>query len=186
MRDMTSVVSDVGEPRTAAASDERTLRNRHLSPISPLSPAEQSTCRFHENDRVTRIPPPADLHAIALSHDLAMSFTLTMSGVVVGRSELEVRHVASSVALGAFRPGLGYELAQPVFELYSTAAGETDGLARYRTAREALRLTLADASGASVSIRELHIRPRTEGEVSESGLVLEVVTDDARIWTAAS
>ena len=115
-----------------------------------------------------------------------MSFTLTMSGVIVGRSELEVRDAARHVALGAFRPGLGYDLVQPVFALYDGAAPDPEASRRYRKAREALRLNLADAFGTSVSIRDLHIRPRGEGEASESGLVLEVVTDDPRIWTPLS
>jgi len=115
-----------------------------------------------------------------------MSFTLTMSGVIVGRSELEVRDATRRVALGAFRPGLGYDLVQPVFMLYGGAGANSDALGRYRKAREALRLTLADASGAALSIRDLHIRPRGDGESSDSGLVLEVVTDDARMWTALS
>ena len=114
-----------------------------------------------------------------------MSFTLTMSGVIVGRSELEVRDEDRRMALGAFRPGLGYELAQPVFALYHSAGGDSDALGRYRKAREALRLTLADAAGTALPVRELHIRPRREGESSDSGLVLEVVSDDPRLWTPA-
>ena len=80
-----------------------------------------------------------------------MSFTLTMSGVIVGRSELETRDPARRVASGVFRPGLGYELAQPVFDLYAAAGQDADALARYRTARDALRLQLADSSPVSVS-----------------------------------
>ena len=113
-----------------------------------------------------------------------MSYTLTMSGVIVGRSELEMRDAAARVARGAFRPGLGYELAQPVFALYQSSGSDSGRLAQYRKAREALRLTLADSAGASVPVRDLHIRPSTAGESSESGLVLEIVTDDPRIWTS--
>jgi len=115
-----------------------------------------------------------------------MSFTLTMSGVIVGRSELEVRDAARHLASGAFRPGLGYELAQPVFALHDSVNGDPAGLERYRKAREALRLRLTDASGVSVSLRELHIRPRADGESSDTGLVLEIVTDDPRMWTIVS
>ena len=115
-----------------------------------------------------------------------MSYTLTMSGVIVGRSELEMRDAAARVARGAFRPGLGYELAQPVFALYQGLGSDAEGLARYRKARDALRLNLTDSAGTSVSVRDLHIRPSTDGESSESGLVLEIVTDDARIWRPGS
>ena len=115
-----------------------------------------------------------------------MSYTLTMSGVIVGRSELEVRDAEARVARGAFRPGLGYELAQPVFSLYHGSGSDAEELARYRKARDALRLELTDSAGASVRVRDLYIRPSTDGEPSESGLVLEIVTDDSRIWTRGS
>jgi hypothetical protein len=115
-----------------------------------------------------------------------MSFTLTMSGVIVGRSELELRDASRRLASGAFRPGLGYDLAQPVFALHESASGDSSALERYRKAREALRLTLTDGSGMSVSLIELHIRPTADGESSASGLVLEVVTDDPRIWADGS
>jgi hypothetical protein len=113
-----------------------------------------------------------------------MSYTLTMSGVIVGRSELEMRDAAARVARGAFRPGLGYELAQPVFALYQGSGSDADGLARYRKARDALRLNLADSSGVTVPVLDLYIRPSTDAESSESGLVLEVMTDDSRLWTS--
>ena len=115
-----------------------------------------------------------------------MSFTLTMSGVIVGRSELELRDASRRVASGAFRPGLGYDLAQPVFALHESANGDPATADRYRKAREALRLELSDASGRSVSHSELHIRPTADGESSDSGLVLEVVTDDHWIWADGS
>jgi hypothetical protein len=109
-----------------------------------------------------------------------MSFTLSMSGVIVGRSELETRDSARRVASGAFRPGLGYDLAQPILALYQSAAGDTDALSRYRKAREALRLQLADSSGKVVAVRELHIRPGS----ADGSLVLEIETDDPAIWSA--
>ena len=112
-----------------------------------------------------------------------MSYTLTMSGVIVGRSELETRDAASQVARGAFRPGLGYELAEPVFALFAQAAGDSHGLAKYRKAREALRLQLADSSGTIVSVRELHVRKAADYESSPTGLVLEVETSDPLIWS---
>jgi hypothetical protein len=110
-----------------------------------------------------------------------MSFILTISGVIVGRSELEVRDPDRKVARGAFRPGLGYELAQPVFELYDSAGADQAAVARYRQARDALKLQLADASGRVLTVRELHIR---KGPVngSQPTIVLEVETDDPAIW----
>ena len=105
-----------------------------------------------------------------------MSFTLTMSGVIVGRSELENRDASGRVASGVFRPGLGYELVQPVFELYEQAAGDGDVLVRYRRSREALKLQLTDSSGVPIDVRELHIGR------SGGSLVLRVETDDPSIW----
>ena len=111
-----------------------------------------------------------------------MTFTLTMAGVIVGRSELEVRDPDRKVARGAFRPGLGYELAQPVFELYDAAGGDQFAISRYRQARDALKLQLADASGHVVALRDLHIRkgPAHGGQAS---IVMEVETDDPAIWS---
>jgi hypothetical protein len=113
-----------------------------------------------------------------------MSFTLTMSNVIVGRSELEHRDPERRLATGAFRPGLGYELAQPVFELYDAASGDAAALARYRQARDALRLTLAGPSGASVAIRELRVRRADTGAASRPALVLEIETDDPAFWAS--
>ena len=115
-----------------------------------------------------------------------MSFTLRMSGVIVGRSELETRDATRSLARGAFRPGLGYELAEPVFMLFEQAAGSADALARYRKAREALRLELQDSSGRLVAVRDLHIRRNVASGMPASGLTLEVETDDPLMWTPAT
>lgn len=112
-----------------------------------------------------------------------MSFTLTMSGVIVGRSELEVRDADRRVARGAFRPGLGYELAQPVFELYEAAGTDQAAIARYRQARDALKLQLADASGRVLSLRDIHLR-RGPAVGGQTGIVMEVETDDPAIWSA--
>jgi hypothetical protein len=105
-----------------------------------------------------------------------MSFTLTMSGVIVGRSELENRDASGRVASGVFRPGLGYELVQPVFALYDQAAGDGDALARYRKSRDALKLQLTDSLGAPMSVRDVRI------EQTGGSLVLRVETDDPSIW----
>ena len=114
-----------------------------------------------------------------------MSFTLTRSGVIVGRSELETRDPARRVASGVFRPGLGYDLAQPVFALYDTAAQDADALARYRKARDALRLQLVDSSGAPVTLRQVDIRRDPSAAAAATALVIEVETDDPAIWRHA-
>lgn len=105
-----------------------------------------------------------------------------MSSIIVGRSELESRDPARHVASGVFRPGLGYELAQPVFALYESAVGDQGALGRYRRAREALRLELTDSAGARVSFRELHILTRPQEKSDRQEFVIEVESDDSLLW----
>ena len=112
-----------------------------------------------------------------------MSFTLKMSGVIVGRSELENRDASNHVASGVFRPGLGYDLVQPIFDLLETAGDSAEAMSRYRKSRDALRLQLTDSSGSALAVRELHIR-RKKG--SASAPMLEVETDDPGFWTQSS
>jgi hypothetical protein len=113
-----------------------------------------------------------------------MSFLLRMSGVIVGRSELETRDVERRVVSGVFRPGLGYDLVQPVFALYEDAR-DPDSLARYRKARDALRLQLTAASGTPVQVRDLHIRRAADSPATSSSLVLEIESDDPSFWGEA-
>ena len=112
-----------------------------------------------------------------------MSFTLRMSGVIVGRSELESRDAALGLARGAFRPGMGYELTEPIFALIDGAGDDPEALARYRKARDALRLTLTDSSGVTVSTRSLHVRRDAGATPGEPALVLEIETDDPQLWS---
>jgi hypothetical protein len=109
-----------------------------------------------------------------------MSFTLKMSAVIVGRSELENRDPGRGAASGVFRPGLGYDLVEPIFGLYDDAGTDPEALSRYRKSRDALRLQLTDSSGRPVVIRELHIRRTAKATAP----VLEVETDDPAFWTA--
>jgi len=121
------------------------------------------------------VPPQQDQRQM---HEVLADAGAALQQVVDGRAdEGHARPVLEPV---------GYELAQPVFALYQGLGSDAEGLARYRKARDALRLNLTDSAGTSVSVRDLHIRPSTDGESSESGLVLEIVTDDARIWRPGS
>jgi hypothetical protein len=115
-----------------------------------------------------------------------MSFTLTMSGVIVGRSELETRDPATRVVRGAFRPGLGYDLTQPIFALFTANDGDPEALSKYRKARDALKLELTDSAGTPVRTRQIHIRPDGAAGGRKSGLLLEVETDDPTVWNATS
>ena len=107
-----------------------------------------------------------------------------MSGVIVGRSELEDRDPATRVVRGRFRPGLGYDLVQPVFALYEGASADATALARYRKAREALRLQLTDVAGTPVSFRELHIEPNAHAKPGAKDYVIVIESDDPLIWAA--
>ncbi|HEX5075881.1 MAG TPA: hypothetical protein VFW03_21895 [Gemmatimonadaceae bacterium] len=108
-----------------------------------------------------------------------MSFTVKMSGVIVGRSDLENRDATRRVASGAFRPGLGYDLVQPIFDLLETAAHSVEAMSRYRRSRDALRLQLTDSSGSVLTVRELHIRRHA----GSGAPMLEVEIDDPGFWT---
>ncbi|HEX3868750.1 MAG TPA: hypothetical protein VHV78_18440, partial [Gemmatimonadaceae bacterium] len=75
-----------------------------------------------------------------------MRHTVRLHGVIVGHSDLANADRDLGRAWGAFRPGLGYDLVQPVFRLFAQAAPR-DGsprdetkLARYYAARDALEL----------------------------------------------
>ena len=114
-----------------------------------------------------------------------MSFTLTMSGVIVGRTDLENRDAVQRVARGIFRPGLGYELAQPVFDLYEAARMDPAGIDRYRRARDALQLRLTDAGGTPVTFRELHIQRANEAAGEGDDYMIEVSSDDPRLWSTS-
>jgi hypothetical protein len=78
-----------------------------------------------------------------------MVYTLRMHGVTVGHSDLEHRDPAANTAAGVFRPGLGYELVEPIFQL----EGE-----RGRQAIEKLSLELVDAKGNVVPTSRIEIR----------------------------
>jgi len=111
-----------------------------------------------------------------------MSFILKMSGVIVGRSELENRNATRRLASGVFRPGLGYDLVRPIFDLLETVGDSAEAMSRYRKARDALHLQLSDSSGSALTVRELHIR-RNSGSGAP---ILEVETDDPGFWTQSS
>ncbi len=110
-----------------------------------------------------------------------MKHTVMLHGVIVGHSELEDRVPGSLEAAGRFRRGLGYELVQPVFRLFSEAVpmpgGEPmdeDKLERYHAARDRLGLSLVDASGRAVPTNVIHI-----ADYGAEGVRLEVLLKDA-------
>jgi hypothetical protein len=120
-----------------------------------------------------------------------MRHTVTLQGIVIGHSELEGRDQSLGRAWGPFRPGLGYELVQPIFRLFSEAVplpgGEPldqDKLARYHAARDKLGLELADASGKRIATSAIHIADYTARR-GENALELDVLISDAEFWAGS-
>ena len=113
-----------------------------------------------------------------------MRHTVKLAGVIVGHSDLEEADASLGRAWGKFRPGLGYELVQPVFQLFREAVpmrgGEPrdkDKLARYYAARDKLGLSLVDPTGAVIRTSTIHIAdydPQVE---------LDVLISDDDYWT---
>lgn len=117
-----------------------------------------------------------------------MRHTVKLHGVIVGHSELEQRDSLERRAWGQFRPGLGYELVQPIFRLFTEAVPLPGGeprdeekLARYHAARDRLGLELVDASGRTIDTSAIHIADYREGRGTEA-MELEVLVSDEEFW----
>jgi hypothetical protein len=116
-----------------------------------------------------------------------MRHTVRLHGVVVGSSELEHAEPDLGRAWGALRPGLGYEMVQPVFRLFAQAvprdgsAKNKEMLERYYKARDALQLQLEDTDGRIIHTSAVHIADYTVEE-GESALELDVLISDDAYW----
>lgn len=115
-----------------------------------------------------------------------MRHTVKLKGVIVGHSELESVDESLGRAWGTFRPGLGYELVQPVFRLFSGAVPMPGGeprdqekLARYHAARDRLGLSLVDANGKVIKTTAIHIADYLE---EKGQLDLDVLISDEKYW----
>ena len=132
---------------------------------------------------------PSTLHRVAAEHYFAtMRHTLKLHGVVVGWSDLERIEPDVGRARGRFRPGIGYELVQPVFRLFAEAVPRADGalrdetkLARYYKSRDSLALVLVDASGELIPTSAIHIADYTGDGNGECEL--DVLIADADYWS---
>ena len=118
-----------------------------------------------------------------------MRHTVKLQNVTIGWSDLEERDPGGQRAWGRFRPGVGYELVQPVFRLFSEAVPLPGGepmdeekLSRYHAARDKLGLVLEDASGRRVATSAIHIADYTERN-GEEAIELEVLVRDETFWT---
>lgn len=114
--------------------------------------------------------------------------TVRLAGVVIGYSDLEEAWPAEGRARGAFRPGVGYELVEPVFRLFVEAVPVPDGavrddakLERYHQSRDALNLRLEDADGTVVGTSAIHIADYAR-ERGAAARRLEVLIRDDGYW----
>jgi hypothetical protein len=78
-----------------------------------------------------------------------LSYTVRLRSIIVGRAELAEADPATGARSGAFRPGPGYELVEPLFQLRGTG---------YQQAMRALGLELLDNRGTVVPTRSIDIR----------------------------
>jgi len=116
-----------------------------------------------------------------------MRHTLRLHGVIIGHSDLENVDPDLMRAWGEFRPGLGYELVQPVFELFARAAPR-DGsqkdrvlLDRYHESRDALNLELQDDRGQTIKTSAIHIADYS-GEPGGPPPELDVLISENAYW----
>jgi hypothetical protein len=119
-----------------------------------------------------------------------MRHTLKLHGVVIGWSELEQIEPELGRAHGRFRPGLGYELVQPVFRLYAEAVPRSEAprdeakLERYYKSRDALQLELLDPTGRPIPTSTIHIADYSSEDGGECEL--DVLIADAEYWERRS
>lgn len=113
--------------------------------------------------------------------------TVKLHGITVGYSELEDADPAMGRARGRFRPGVGYELVQPIFRLYAEAVPRPDGavadekkLARYHKSRDALDLSLQDDTGRPVTTSAIHIADYSGDR--DGAIELDVLITDRAYW----
>jgi len=117
-----------------------------------------------------------------------MRHTVRLKGVIVGYSELENIDETLGRAWGLFRPGMGYDLVQPIFRLFAEAvpldgsAKNASVLQRYYNARDALELELQDQHGRVIRTSGIHIADYREEE-GEAAIELDVLIKDPAYWT---
>ena len=113
--------------------------------------------------------------------------TVRLKDIVVGWSDLEVAEPNLGRARGRFRPGLGYELVQPVFQLYAQAvptagadAADQDLLDRYHRSRDLLDLSLSDDAGQAIRTSAIHIADYSKQK--GGSIEIEVLIADREYW----
>jgi hypothetical protein len=110
-----------------------------------------------------------------------MPYTLKLKEIVIGWSDLETRDPGTRIARGAFRPGLGYDLVEPIFVLRPDNPNAPDALdreARYQRARNTLDLSLHAPDGTEIDTARIDIVKATDS----TALLLEASVVDRLFW----
>ncbi len=115
-----------------------------------------------------------------------------LAGVVIGYTDLEQMWPDEGRARGAFRPGIGYDLVEPVFRLYAEAVPADGGavaddakLERYHQSRDALGLRLEDPEGTVVRTSAIHIADYSR-EQGDGARHVDVLISDRGYWARRS
>lgn len=123
--------------------------------------------------------PPEATPSTATRH------VVRLAGVVIGYSDLEEASPGERRARGVFRPGIGYELVEPVFRLYTEAVptaggdvGDEAKLERYHSSRDALGLTLEEPDGTVVRTSAIHVADYTHDGRDDDRLLDVLISDD--------
>jgi hypothetical protein len=90
-----------------------------------------------------------------------MHVILKLRGVIVGHAELGARDDATGLSRGPFRPGLGWEVVEPVFLLREGASG--DALERFERARSHLAFELTTEQGRPLPVDLIDVRLEKRG-----------------------
>lgn len=113
--------------------------------------------------------------------------TIKLHGVAVGYSDLEDADPSLGRARGRFRPGVGYDLVQPIFRLYAEAVPspgadvvDQEKLERYHRSRDALGLSLEDDAGRLIRTSAIHITDYSD--LRSGSIDVEVLIADRGYW----
>ena len=112
-----------------------------------------------------------------------MRYTVRLRDIVIGWSDLGRRDRNARVARGEFRPGVGYELVEPIFVLKPEDPHAPDALekeARYKRARDTLALSLHGPDDVMIDTARIDIlRDRSFATT----LALEASIVDRSFWS---
>ena len=117
-----------------------------------------------------------------------MRHTLKLNGIIIGHSQLEEIDAENRRVWGEFHPGMGYELVQPIFLLFSEATPMPGGeprdqikLAQYLEARDKLPFDLVDDRGRRIDTSAIHIADYSQNP-AYGAMSLDVLIRDDDYW----